>query len=82
MQQGFSAIVGGEDYGALALDGKDHWQGLRVVTPRGWMCCMMKKGKLLLGDCEGKSGCIKRLAFEDCTKLTSVTLPRRIDRHL
>ena len=29
----FSAIVGGEDYGALALDGKDHWQGLRVVTP-------------------------------------------------
>ena len=66
--------VGCEDYGGLELDGKDHWQGLRVVTPEvdvlyddeSCYSVIVKDNVMSIGE----------EAFSFCKRLISVTFQK------
>eukprot|EP00946_MAST-07B_sp_MAST-7B-sp1_P001542 g1542.t1 len=67
---GVRGIIGCEYYGGLELDGNDHWQGLRVVTPEvdvlyddeSCYSVIVKDNVMSIGE----------RAFSFCKRLTSV----------
>ena len=66
-------MIGCEDYRGLQLDGEDHWQGLRVVTPEvdvlydeeSCYSVIVKDNVMSIGES----------IRSDCRGLTSVTFP-------
>ena len=68
------SMIGCKDYRGLQLDGEDHWQGLRVVTPE--VDVLYDEGSCYSVVVKDNVTSIEDMAICESSELTTVTFPK------